>query len=169
MNITLIGMPGSGKSFIGKMLAHRLDYTLVELDTIMEGDYGSPLQDILDKLGEDSFLKKQEEDAIRHTSNKDGLIVSPGGSIIYTENAMYHLKKIGMIIYLKAPLALIAQRIGAAPPRGIVGSKAKTLAGLYDERTPLYEKWANDSVNAGEDAESVVAQILTRISESSAD
>ncbi|MDO8521630.1 MAG: shikimate kinase [bacterium] len=159
MNITLIGMPGSGKSFIGKKLAERLGYALVELDQIMEGEYGSPLQQILDQLGEDPFLEKQEMDAIAHTTNKSDLVISPGGSIVYTKGAMEHLKSISTIMYLKAPLALIEQRIGTEP-RGIVRKKEKTLAELYDERTLLYEHWAMDTINADQDAERVIADIL---------
>ena len=90
MNITLIGMPGSGKSYIGKELAKQLNYSYVGLDDIIEEEYKLSVPKILDKLGETNFLKKQQEDAIFYTAKKDKLIISPGGSIVYTEDAMKH-------------------------------------------------------------------------------
>jgi shikimate kinase len=128
---------------------------------IMERDYGSPLQQILDRLGEGAFLEKQEGDAIRHTMNKNNLVISPGGSIVYTEGAMKHLNDISKIIYLEAPLSLIEARIGVAT-RGIVHQKGKTLRELYDERVRLYERWAHERVNAEQDAENVIIDILKR-------
>lgn len=166
MNITLIGMPGVGKSFFGKKLAEQLGYALVELDAIMEKDYDSPLQHILDRLGEEGFLRKQEEDAIRHTTGRNNLVVSPGGSIVYTKGAMGHLQRISKIIYLKASLALIQERIGTTP-RGIVGQKQKTFEELYDERVRLYEKWASETVAADQNAERVLAEILKKINAAS--
>ncbi len=160
-NITLIGMPGSGKSYIGKKLAEKLGYKLVELDSILEHEYNLPLQKILDNLGEDAFLKKQAEDIITNTQNHQGLVVSPGGSIVYTDYAMEHLKKISQIIYLETSLKVIEERI-ALVPRGIVGLKNKTLEELYRERTLLYKKYATTTIDGEQDAEKVVSDIVNQ-------
>src|SRR5579864_9119847 len=133
MNITLIGMPGSGKSYIGSKLAKQIGYELIELDTILEKEFKMTLQQVLDSLGESVFLRKQEEDAILYTKDKDNLVISPGGSIVYTENAMKHLREISKIIYLKLPFNIVEHRIKKVS-RGIVGSKKKTLKELYEER-----------------------------------
>jgi len=155
-------MPGSGKSYVGKKLAEKLGYKLVELDSILEEEYDLPLQKILDNLGEESFLKKQAEDVIANTEGQNSLVVSPGGSIIYTDYAMKHLKKASMIIYLKTPLEIIKARIKETP-RGIVGLKNKTLEELYKERSLLYEKYAAVTIDAGQEAEKVVNDIVTHL------
>lgn len=155
-------MPGSGKSYIGKKLAEKLGYTLIELDSILKEECELPLQKILDNLGEKSFLEKQAEDVIENTQNQNSLVVSPGGSIIYTDHAMEHLRKISTIIYLKTPLEIIKARIKEAP-RGIVGLKNKTLEELYKERTLLYAKYASITINADQEAEKVINDIVTHL------
>lgn len=156
-------MPGSGKSYIGKKLAEKLGYKLVEPDSILEEEYNLPIQNILDNLGEESFLGKQAEDVIKNTQDQNNLVVSPGGSIIYTDYAMEHLKKVSTIIYLKTPLEIIKTRTEETP-RGIVGLKNKTLEDLYKERSPLYEKYASITIDANQEAEKVVSGIVTHIS-----
>lgn len=162
-NITLIGMPGSGKSYIGKKLAENLGYTLVELDKVMEEEFKIPLQLILDKIGEKAFLELQEKDAILHTNTQDSLVVSPGGSIVYSDGAMQHLKKVSKIIYLKTSLETIRKRI-AETARGIVGLKARTLDELYNERALLYEKWADIQLDAERSVDDIVKDIKNIIS-----
>lgn len=151
-------MPGSGKSYIGKKLAEKLEYKLVELDSILEEEYDLPLQNILNNLGEEAFLKKQAEDVISNTQEPNGLVVSPGGSIIYSDYAMEHLKKVSTIIYLKTPLEIIKARVEETS-RGIVGLKNKTLEELYTERTPLYEKYASVTIDANQESEKVMNDI----------
>ncbi len=155
-------MPGSGKSYIGKKLAERLGYTLVELDSILEKEYNLPLQDVLDHLGEESFLKKQAEDVVLHTQYQTDLVVSPGGSIVYTGYTMEYLKDVSTIIYLKTSFETVKSRIKETS-RGIVGLKEKTLEELYKERTPLYEKYASVVIDGEQDAEKVVNDIVTHV------
>ena len=158
-------MPGSGKSYIGKKLAKDLGYKLIELDKIMEENFKLPLQQILDKIGERAFLEEQEKDAIlctSYTDTENSLVVSPGGSIVYSEKAMRHLKKVSKIIYLKISLDVVKKRI-AETPRGIVGIKEKTLEQLYKERTLLYEKWADVILDAEREASEIIEDIRKQI------
>jgi len=159
MNITLIGMPGSGKSFVGKKLARLINFDFFDADAEIERKHGMPLQKILEKTGETEFLKIEEETIISKTRGKDKLVISPGGSIVYQSKAMEHLKKISIIIHLKAPLPVIEKRIGNIP-RGIVGVKTKTIAALYAQRVPLYEKWAQKTFDADQSADKIVQDIF---------
>jgi shikimate kinase len=162
MNITLIGMPGSGKTSVGKELAAMLDYKFIDLDRLMEKTHACPLPAILDKMGSKLFSKKEEETAIFATKGKNNSVISPGGSIIYCPKAMEHFQKISTIFYLKTPLAIILKRIGDVP-RGIIGAKEKTLGCLYSERVPLYEKWAEVTVDGKNDAKKVALEILKKL------
>jgi shikimate kinase len=160
MNITLIGMPGSGKSTTSKLLAKELGFNLIELDSLYERENdGVPLQILLDTEGETLTLQKQCDSAITNTLTIDNAIVSPGGSLIYTEPAMEHLKNISKIIYLKASLPTITKRIEGTA-RGLVMGKHKTLDEVYASRILLYEKWAEVTVDAEQAPERVVESIL---------
>jgi len=163
MNITLIGMPGSGKSTISKMLAGRLRYALVELDTLYEQEHGgTPLQQLLNADGEALTLQKQCDSAIVNTRKIENTVVSPGGSLIYTEPAMEQLKRVSTIVYLKASLPTIEKRIEGTA-RGLVKGKHKTLSEVYEARMPLYEKWAEVAVDAEQAPELVVSDIFKAV------
>ena len=160
MNITLIGMPGSGKSFVGSVLAEALGFTVIDFDREMEKEYGgSSLQSLVEEWGDALFIEREADFAIRASEGKDKLIISPGGSIIYSPHAMEHLQDISRIVYLKAPLALIEKRINGIP-RGIIGLGSKTLADLYAERVPLYEKYAHATFSADGDAVQIASAIV---------
>ena len=162
MNITLIGMPGAGKSVVGKRLAERLGYECIDTDTILEEQYRLPLQSVLEQLGAEAFLKKEAEIVISQTSGRSNLVVSPGGSAVYDRNTMKHLKNVSKIFYLKVPLPALTQRIGTTP-RGIVGAQEKTLEELYAERVPLYESYADYTINGDQEAETVVSDIVSAV------
>jgi shikimate kinase len=159
MNITLIGMPGSGKTHIGQILAKELGYGFFDADAAIENEYGLPLPEILAKIGKNQFLKKEGMVVISYISGKDRLVISPGGSIVYRKKAMECLNKISTIIYLKTALPVIENRIGNAP-RGIVDADKKTIAEIYTQRLPLYDKWANIIVDGGHDAGIIAQNIL---------
>jgi shikimate kinase len=158
MNITLIGMPGTGKSYIGEKLAETLTYKLIETDILLEAFFGQAIFLVLDNVSEDSFLKEQENILLTSTNIPQPFIVSPGGSVIYSERAMLHLKKVSKVIYLKNSLATILERV-AKSPRKIIGMKGKTIEQLYEERSLLYEKWADGIVDAEQDVDSIVKDI----------
>lgn len=145
MNITLIGMAGAGKSTIGKELAKRLNYTFIDVDRLITEKTGMPLQVLIDKQG-DSALIRFEEEAILGLSNLDNCIISPGGSVIYSREAMRHLKEISKIVFLDAPFRSIVKRIPNARKRGIVGLRDRSLKELFEERLILYNKYADFSI-----------------------
>lgn len=145
MNITLIGMAGAGKSTIGKALAKRLNYTFIDVDRLITKKTGMPLQDLIDKQG-DSALIRFEEEAILGLGQLDNCIISPGGSVIYSREAMRHLKEISKIVFLDAPFRSIVRRIPNARKRGIVGLRDRSLKELFEERLVLYNKYADFSI-----------------------
>ncbi len=143
MNITFIGMSGAGKSYTGKRYAREHEMDFIDIDKEMEQEYGKPLQDILDELGDKVFLQKQEEQVLA-LEGLDNTVISPGGSVVYTERAMEFLKANSKIIYLDVPLTVIKSRINTTS-RGIVGIQDKTFNELYKERIKLYKKWADET------------------------
>lgn len=145
MNITLIGMAGAGKSTIGKALAKHLNYTFIDVDRLITGKTGMPLQALIDKQG-DSALIRFEEEAILGLEQLDNCIISPGGSVIYSREAMRHLKEISKIVFLDAPFRSIVKRIPNARKRGIVGLRDRSLKELFEERLILYNKYADFSI-----------------------
>jgi len=145
MNITLIGMAGAGKSTIGKALSRHLNYTFIDVDRLITEKTGMPLQALIDKQG-DSALTKFEEEAILGLGQMDNCIISPGGSVVYSEKAMEHLKEISKVVFLDAPFRSIVKRIPNARRRGIVGLRDRSLKELYEERLVLYYKYADFSI-----------------------
>lgn len=146
MNITLIGMSGAGKSHVGRELAEKLTLQFFDIDDAMEARYKKPLQQILNELGEDAFIK-EEEALVLSMAHTESLVISPGGSVIYSDSAMNHLKRFSTILFLDIPCAVIEARIDVTS-RGIVGLKNKTFAELFEERRPRYLKWADHRVTS---------------------
>jgi shikimate kinase len=165
MNITLVGMPGAGKSHIGRMLAKRLGRTCLETDEALVKEYRLPLPKIVEKLGDKKFLQKEAEVIISHTRGKDDLVISPGGSIVYQSGAMKHLKKISRIVYLQVPLEILEKRIGSVP-RGIIGAKHRKFSEIYRGRLPLYEKYADFTIDGTIGAKNIVSEILRTLQKS---
>lgn len=145
MNITLIGMAGAGKSTIGRALAKRLGYTFIDVDHLIRESTGMPLQTLIDKEGDSAFIRFEEE-AILSLEQMDRSIISPGGSVIYSEKAMTHLKKISKIIFLDTAFRSIARRLPNARKRGIVGLRDRSLKELFEERKGFYQKYADFSI-----------------------
>jgi shikimate kinase len=161
MNITLIGMAGAGKSTIGKVLAKRLGYTFIDVDRLIMEDTGMLLQTLIDKQG-DLALIRFEEEAILRLGQVDACVISPGGSVVYSEKAMEHLKKISRIIFLNAPFRSIVRRLPNARKRGIVGLRDRSLKELFEERMGLYQKYADFSIKlkGKENIQEVVEKIV---------
>ncbi|MDI9394389.1 MAG: shikimate kinase [Euryarchaeota archaeon] len=161
MNITLIGMAGAGKSTIGKALAKRLNYTFIDVDTLITERAGMPLQVLIDKQG-DSALLRIEEEAILELGQLDNCIIAPGGSVVYSKEAMGHLKNISKIVFLDAPFRSIVRRIPNVRKRGIVGLRERSLKELFEERLILYNKYADLSIKirGKENVQKLVERII---------
>ncbi len=142
--ISLIGMPGSGKSTLVRPLAHALEYTWVDTDLLIEAWFGAPLEEVKNYLGNHDFLRA-EEYIVSHLSVKR-CIIATGGSVVYSSLAMERLKNLGIVVYLKCSLKEIKKRIKENPLRGLIIQKGQTIEDLYTERTPLYEKFADITV-----------------------
>lgn len=158
--VTLIGMPGSGKSTIGVLLAKRLGLDFVDTDLLIQSREGAPLQDVLDRRGVEAFLELEAE-VLCSLSFPDGAVVAPGGSCVAHKRAMEHLKQLGPVVYIKLPYEAIGPRISNLDTRGIAFRPGQTLRDLYDQRTPLYEIYADITVETeGLSLEQSAAAIL---------
>lgn len=143
-NIILIGMPASGKSTAGVVLAKFLGYDFIDTDILIQEKTGKLLHEIISEKGLDGFKKLEENINASVCCHKS--IISPGGSVIYGERAMKHFKEIGTIVYLKLPYAEVERRLGNLKSRGVVLQDGQTLLDLYNERAPYYEKYADITV-----------------------
>ena len=161
-NYILIGMPGSGKSTIGVLLAKALGYDFVDTDLVIQQKGGGLLKEIIARIGNDGF--KQLEEDVNASIDVDKSVIAPGGSAVYSDKAMKHFKEIGTVIYLKLDYAGISRRLSDIKGRGVVLKDRQTLKDLYDERVVLYEKYADitiaeDGLNVEQTIEKIVAQI----------
>lgn len=144
-NITLIGMPASGKSTVGVLLAKRLGYSFVDVDIVIQEQEGRLLKEIIEQEGTEGFL--QVEDRVNRELDVKRSIIAPGGSVIYGEQAMEHLKEISTVVYLKLGYEEVEERLGNLKDRGVALKDGMTLRDLYEERVPLYERYADITVD----------------------
>ncbi len=144
-NITLIGMPASGKSTVGVLLAKRLGYSFVDVDIVIQEQEGRLLKEIIAKEGQDGFLAV--ENRINAGLNVCHSVIAPGGSVIYGKEAMEHLKEISTVVYLKLSYESVEERLGNLVDRGVVLKDGMTLRDLYEERVPYYEKYADITID----------------------
>lgn len=145
MTFTLIGMPGCGKSCMGKALAAKLKMKFIDGDRLIEEKTGKKLFEIINEVGTEGFKKIEEETLL--SINDDNAIIAPGGSAVYYDVAMQHFKKIGKVVYLYVGYDLIKQRLGDYSKRGVVLKDGQTLFDLYEERKKLFEKYADIVLN----------------------
>ena len=158
-NIILIGMPGSGKSTVGVLLAKALGFDFIDTDLTLQQREGALLQDILNQRGTRAFLDL-EQAAICSVSCENA-VISPGGSCVCRELSMAHLKDLGRVVYLRLPLQELEARLNNISTRGIAMEPGQTLKDLYDYRAPLYQRWASLIVDcAGQTLEETVAAVL---------
>lgn len=164
-NIVLIGMPGVGKSTVGVILAKVLGYQFIDADLVIQKRENKLLHEIISEKGLDGFLKAEEEANVHIAKNKEKSIVATGGSVVYCEKAMQELKKTGRIVYLKLEYDQLKKRLGNLKGRGVVLKDGQDLRGLYEERIPLYEKYADLTVNEKNlDVEQTLQKIIDRLS-----
>lgn len=161
-NVVLIGMPGCGKSTVGVLLAKALGMHFVDTDVIFQAREGRKLQQIIEEIGIDEFLKREEEVILG--SSWDKTVIATGGSVVYGENAMKHLHENGIVVYIRLPYTEIESRLSNLATRGVTLREGQSLHDLYDERIPLYEKEADIMLDAeGFEIEKTVASIVRRI------
>lgn len=139
--ISLIGMPGAGKSTLGKPLAARLQCRFYDTDALLEARFGMSLQAWLDQ--QDYLQLRQQEEQLLLEQDFERSVVATGGSVVYSESAMRRLLALGPCIFLDISCATMLQRIGSGGNRGLAISKGTGLQDMYEERKPLYQKWAS--------------------------
>ncbi len=161
-NIVLIGMPGVGKSTAGVILAKVLGYQFVDVDLVIQQTDGRLLSEIIEQDGVDGFLSI--ENKINASLEVEKSVISTGGSVIYGEEAMKHLSEIGTIVYLELPYRSISRRLNNIKSRGVALKEGQTLKDLYNERVPLYEKYADITIaEQGLGIEQTVLRIIEEI------
>ena len=143
-NIVLIGMPGAGKSTLGVLLAKLTVRDYLDLDLLIQRREKMPLQEIIDTRGLEAFRAIEEQAVL--SVEATGYVIATGGSVVYSEPAMRHLKKCGVIVYLRVALPELARRLTNLASRGVVMAPGQTLEGLYGEREPLYQRYADIAV-----------------------
>ena len=137
-------MPGAGKSTIGVILAKVLGKDFIDADLVIQKEEGRLLSEIIEQEGPDGFLSIEER--VNASLEPEGAIISTGGSVVYGEKAMEHLGRIGVIVYLKLSCKAVESRLRDIRGRGVVLRDGQTLSDLYEERSVLYERYAEVTV-----------------------
>lgn len=158
-NLILIGMPASGKSTVGVILAKVIGYDFIDSDLLIQRREGMRLADIIEKKGIDGFLAVENE--VNASIEASRSVIATGGSAVYGEEAMRHFREIGAVIYLQVDYEIIQSRLRNIRRRGVVLREGQTLQELYEERCALYEKYADMIVREGNgEIEAVTARII---------
>ena len=159
-NILLIGMPGSGKSTIGEKLSHKYGFGFIDTDKFIEESEKSPLQLIINSVGienarklEDKYLKK---------INVEKQVIATGGSAVYYAEAMQHLKKNSITIFLDVDLKELCKRVKNFQTRGIIMTPEQTFKDIFNERYQLYKKYADFTIkNQNKKLDDIVEKIIS--------
>lgn len=160
-NIILIGMPGSGKSTVGVVLAKKLGCRFVDSDLVIQEESGKLLYQLIEELGEAGFLAL--ENRINTKIQTKEAVIATGGSAVYGKEAMAHFREMGTIVYLLLPYEELEERLGDLHERGVVIKEGTSLRSLYDERSPLYEKYADIVIDcSGKDIRKIMEEIAER-------
>ncbi|MDD1684486.1 MAG: shikimate kinase [Methanoregula sp.] len=161
-NIVIIGMPGAGKSTMGVILAKALGRNFIDTDIVIQENAGQLLQEIIDTGGAGAFLRIEEKAILSlHFRNA---VVATGGSVVFSRRAMEHLKRDGVVIYLKISFEEMEKRLKNITTRGIVLVAGQGLRDMYDQRVPLYEKYADITIECSdEDFEDCVGSVVEQL------
>ncbi|MBQ6815176.1 MAG: shikimate kinase [Lachnospiraceae bacterium] len=163
-NIILIGMPGVGKSSVGVVLAKIMGYRFLDSDLIIQDKEGKLLSQLIEENGVEGFL--QIENTVNKSIKCEKCIVATGGSAVYGKEAMEHFKDIGVVVYLKTDYKTLSERLGDLKTRGVAMKEGQSLLDLFEEREPLYEKYADivvDESGCGSVRETI-AKVLEQLS-----
>ena len=161
-NIVLIGMPGVGKSTAGVVLAKVLGYEFIDADLIIQQQEGKLLREIIAEVGTEGFI--EVENRVNRQIEVEKSVIATGGSVVYGKEAMQHLREIGTVVYLKVSYDILEKRLHDIKGRGVVLKDGQDLRGLYEERVPLYEKYADitvceDNLNVEQTIEKITEQL----------
>lgn len=157
-NIVLIGMPGVGKSTVGVILAKELGYQFLDSDLVIQQQEGRLLREIIEEVGAEGFI--EIENRVNAAIRARRSVIATGGSAVYGRKAMEHLRKISTIVYLETDFPVIEKRLADIKDRGVVLRSGQNLAGLFEERVPLYKQYADITVNVTELSVEQTVQIL---------
>lgn len=160
-NVVLIGMPGAGKSTVGVLLAKATGRDFVDTDVLIQAREGASLPELIAARGAAGFLSLEE----RHVCDLRvaNTVIATGGSVVYSERAMAHLEQLGTIVYLALPTDALEARAGSLAARGVVREPGQDLDALHRERAPLYQRWAQHTVDAAAPHGEVVRRIAALV------
>ena len=160
-NIILIGMPSSGKSTLGVLLAKNLGYGFIDSDLLIQEKTKKLLHQSISELGHEGFLALEAE--VNLSIETENTVISTGGSAVYSEKAMKHLSSIGTVVYLKISFETLSTRLGDYMHRGVVIRNGSTLRDMYDERCPLYEKYADVVIDESDSGSDSLSRTLDKV------
>lgn len=163
MNIVLIGMPGSGKSTIGVVLAKHLGYTFIDSDIVIQEKHKKLLCELIDEFGEEGFLKIEND--VNKSLDVDRTVIATGGSAVYSEESMMHLKKSSIFVYLKVNNSELDNRVTDLKKRGVVTNGKETMQEIFEDRTRLYQRYADVTIDEDEFSAISVPKIVDEIEE----
>ena len=161
-NIILIGMPGAGKSTLGVLLARAMNYRFMDTDLLIQEQEGKLLCEIIAEEGMQRFLEIEGE--VNAGIETERTVIAPGGSAIYSEKAMEHFSRIGVIVYLHVPVTELQKRLGDLKRRGVVLKEGQTLEMLYEERRIYYERYAKVTVDvSGKEIGEILGEMVEKL------
>ncbi len=144
-NFIMIGMPGSGKSTLGKILAENIGYDFIDTDDLIMEHYNRPLKELIDELGTEGFIAA--EGKILENIRTENTVIATGGSAVYSKKGMENLESLGKVVYLCYTIDDIEARVGNLITRGVVCRNCRTLKELFEQRRPYYERYADITVH----------------------
>ena len=161
-NIVLIGMPGAGKSTVGVVVAKKLGYRFADSDLVIQETFGKLLHELITERGVEGFWALEND--INASLELSNTVIATGGSACYGKEAMEHLRKNGVVVYLELGYDSLTERLGDLNARGVTILPGQTLKELYEERTPLYEQYADVTVNCeGKLLREVVEEVCIKV------
>lgn len=163
-NVVLIGMPGAGKSTVGVVAAKRLGFRFLDSDLLIQDEYGKLLHELITEHGVEGFW--EIENKVNASIDVKQTVIATGGSVCYEEEAMKHLSEIGVVVYLKLSYESLEERLGDLNARGVTLKEGQTLRDLYEERIPMYEKYALVTIDCeGKELREVAEEVSARAAE----